>query len=225
MNNTISKKELKALFDVDEVFMNIDDDMKQKMLEAFPDGQTMDMSFVDGQRVGNDFLMYLAKDKKNEVVHKHFASLLKYLVILAMLNKRRFIVQCDLMLLTKVKMDALGATGWNDLIMQTVRDTMFRKFVIELDRYGDLKEEMGKKLDSNTLTQKDIDEAKSAKQWLDLVIPQVEKNIPTALKTDQLQNIFYQDWIVEEFKAMCDRLLRWMRYQQLAFNVVVNKEK
>lgn len=225
MNNTISKKELKALFDDDEVFMNIDEDMKAKMLEAFPNDKTLDMSFVDGQRVGHDFLMFLAKDKKNEVVHKYYSSLLKYLVMLALLNNRKFIVQCDLLLLTKIKMDALNATGWDDLIIQTVRDTMFRKFVIELDRYGDLKEEMGVRLDANKLTDKDFKEAKEARDWLDFVIPQIEANIPTALKTDQLQNIFYQDWITETFKGMCDRLLRWMRYQRLAFNVIVEKDK
>jgi len=153
--DTINQEQLTDLMTDNKTFKLIDANMQAKLRQMVID-QPLDLTSVNDQRVGIEFLKYLFK--KNDLdPADYYEDLLLFLKICAAVNHRRNITQSDLVFLSQIN---LPISDWKEILVDTLRLTMFKELYRQMDLNGDYKDQLALKVtDSNQISDQDYQQA------------------------------------------------------------------
>ncbi|MCL8212588.1 hypothetical protein [Mesoplasma whartonense] len=214
---TINQEQLTDLMTNNETFKLIDADVQARLRQMIVDQpQPLDLTSVDDQRVGIEFLKYLFK-KNNFDPTDYYEDLLMFLKICAGVNHRHNITQSDLVFLSQI---SLPIANWKTVLIDTLKSTMFKELYQQMDLNGDYKDQLVFKItDNNQISEKDYQQAQKNITWGQNEILSLTASLTTFQTNPQMVNEINQTVVNDYYQTSVDLILRRLKFQTLGFQV------
>lgn len=213
--DTINQEQLTDLITNNKTFKLIDADVQAKLRQVVVD-QPLDLTSVNDQRVGIEFLKYLFK-KNNLDPTDYYEDLLMFLIICAAVNHRRNITQSDLVFLGQID---LPIPNWKVILIDTLRLTMFKELYQQMDQNGDYKDQLALQVaDNNQISDQDYQQAQKNVTWGKDEILSLTASLTTFQTNPQMVNEINQSVVNDYYQTTVDLILRRLKFQTLGFEV------